>query len=109
MHWYKSFQLKSLSRKKIHKVSGGEQQKTYLSRIMSINSEVIFLDEPNQNLDIPSNQKLMKLILDEKKKNKTIIFASHDIEFVKNVSDKLIVLDCGNVIFNGLSKKYFKI
>ena len=72
MKWYESFQLGRISKKKINEVSGGEQQKTCLSRIMSINSEVIIMDEPNQNLDKDSSKKLIDLILDEKKQNKTI-------------------------------------
>ena len=101
MKWYQSFGLDRISNKKIHDVSGGEQQKTYLSRIMSVDPEVIIMDEPNQNLDKESDQKFVDLILDEKKKNKTIIIVSHDIKILKKIADKIIVLEYGKVIFDG--------
>ena len=108
MKWYQSFELNKISKENINEVSGGEKQKTCLSRVMSIDPEVIIMDEPNQNLDIHNQQKLINLILDEKKKNKTIIIVSHDIEFVKNIADKLIVLNHGKVIFDGILKNFLK-
>ena len=109
MKWYKSFQLDMISKKNINTASGGEQQKTFLSRIMSIDPDVIIMDEPNQNLDNENNQKFVELILDEKKKNKTIIFALHDKDIVKYVADKIIMLDQGNVIFDGVLKNFLKL
>ena len=108
MKWYHSFQLEKISKEKFNEISGGEKQKIFLSRIMSINPEVIIMDEPNQNLDIHNQKKLVNLILDEKKKNKTIIIVSHDIEFVKNIADKLILLNRGKVIFDDILKKFLK-
>ena len=66
MKWYQSFHLERIRKKNINKISGGEKQKTYLSRIMSVDPKVIIMDEPNQNLDNDSNQKLIDLMLDEK-------------------------------------------
>ena len=109
MKWYQSFRLDKISKKKINEVSGGEKQQTYLSRIMSVDPEVIIMDEPNQNLDNENNQKFVELILDEKKKNKTIIFALHDKDIVKYVADKIIMLDQGNVIFDGAFKNFLKL
>lgn len=107
MRWYKSFHLNRISKKNINKVSGGEKQKTYLSRIMSVDPQVMLMDEPSQNLDSNSNQMLIDLMLDEKKNNKTIIFSSHDIEIVKYTADKIILLDYGKIIYDGVPKKFF--
>ena len=107
MKWHQSFNLNSISKKNINKVSGGERQKTYLSRIMSVDPQVIIMDEPSQNLDSNSNQMLIDLMLDEKKNNKTIILSSHDIEIVKHTADKIILLDYGKIIYDGVPKKFF--
>ena len=107
MKWHQSFNLNSISKKNINKVSGGERQKTYLSRIMSVDPQVIIMDEPSQNLDSNSNQMLIDLMLDEKKNSKTIIFSSHDIEIVKYTADKIILLDYGKIIYDGVPKKFF--
>ena len=106
LKWYQSFGLHKISNMKMNKVSGGEQQKIYLSRIMSVDQEVIIMDEPNKNLDKESNQKFIDHILDEKRNNKTIIIASHDREIVKKAADKLIVLNDGNVIFDDIPKNF---
>ena len=106
MRWYQSFHLNRISRKNINKVSGGERQKTYLSRIMSVEHEAIIMDEPNQNLDKENDQKFIDLIWDEKNKHKTIIFALHDIEVLKKIADKVIVLDYGEVVFEGTLKHF---
>ena len=102
--WYKTFGLEKISEKNINQVSGGEQQKTYLSRIMSANLKVIILDEPSQNLDKESDRKLIQLLLEEKIQEKTIIFSSHDLEMVKQIADKIIYLDNGNVLYEGVPK-----
>ena len=49
--WFKSFQLEKIKMKKMNEISGGEQQKVFLSRVMSIETNVIIMDEPNQYLD----------------------------------------------------------
>ena len=109
MKWYQAFGLDKISRKKINEVSGGEQQKTFLSRIMSVEHKAIIMDEPNQNLDKENEQKFIDLILDEKKKNKTIIFTLHNIEVLKKTADKVIVLEYGKVIFHGTLKDFLLI
>lgn len=107
MKWYNSFQLNKISSKKIIEVSEGEKQKIYLSRILSADPKVIIMDEPSQNLDQASDRKLLDLILEEKNKNKTIIFSSHDISFIKNVADNLILLEYGKIRFIGNPSKFF--
>ena len=74
---------------------------------MSVDPQVIIMDEPSQNLDSNSNQMLIDLMLDEKKNNKTIILSSHDIEIVKYTADKIILLDYGKIIYDGVPKKFF--
>jgi ABC-type multidrug transport system ATPase subunit len=109
MEWYRSFQLDKISKKRIDEVSGGEKQKIYLSRIMSVNSEVIIMDEPNQNLDIENTKKLIKLLLNEKNINKTIILTMHDKEIVKQIADKIVLLNQGEVEFYGSVNNFLKI
>ena len=109
MEWYRSFQLDKISKKRIDEVSGGEKQKIYLSRIMSVNSEVIIMDEPNQNLDMENTNKLIKLLLNEKNSNKTIILTMHDKEIVKQIADKIVLLNQGEVAFYGSVNNFLKI
>lgn len=106
MNWYYSFQLDKISSKKIHQTSGGEQQKTFLSRIMSTDPEVIFMDEPDQNLDSLSEEIYVKLMNEERKKKKTIVITSHNIEMIKRIADEIILLDYGKLIYSGPLKSF---
>ena len=106
MNWYNAFQLDKIRNKKIYQTSGGEQQKTFLSRIMSTDPEVIIMDEPNQNLDSLSEKILINLINQERKKNKTIVITTHDIKIVKKIADEIILLDRGKLIYNGSLKSF---
>lgn len=106
--WFKSFQLEKIKMKKMNEISGGEQQKVFLSRVMSIETNVIIMDEPNQYLDEQSDKKLINLLKEEKKKKKTIVLVSHDINFIRTLADRIINLDNGKIIFNGNTKSFFK-
>ena len=68
--WYDAFNLNQLHQQNIKNLSGGEKQKLFLSRVMSIDPEVIIMDEPNQNLDIESEKTLTQLIMEQKKTEK---------------------------------------
>ena len=63
------------------------------------------MDEPNQNLDIESEEKFFNK-LSTLKKSKTIIIALHDMRLIKKFADNLIILDKGKIIFNDLAVNY---
>ena len=88
-------------------MSGGEKQKLFLSRVMSLDPNIIIMDEPNQNLDFQSEVKLKQLLFEEKKKNKTIILSLHDYNFAEEIADYLILLDQGKVILRGERDNFF--
>ena len=67
------------------------------------------MDEPNQNLDTENTKKLIKLLLNERNINKTIILTMHDKEIVKQIADKIILLNQGEVEFYGSVNNFLKI
>ena len=106
LSWYNKFNLKKIKYNSIKKISKGERQKLSLSRLMSFDQEVIFMDEPNQNLDIESDKKFIDLILEEKKNNKTIICILHDLKLAKYIADDFILLDNGKIVYDGSFNNY---
>jgi ABC-type multidrug transport system ATPase subunit len=66
--WFDEFKLSALEDQKMNSLSGGEKQKLFLARLMSFDQSTIFLDEPNQSLDLESEKLLTSLLLHEKKK-----------------------------------------
>ena len=89
--WHDTFELSDIHQQNIASLSGGEKQKLFLSRVMSLDPNIIIMDEPNQNLDFQSEVKLKQLLFEEKKKNKTIILSLHDYNFAEEIADYLIV------------------
>ena len=70
--WFEKFDLLNLSNQKMNSLSEGEKQKIFISRIMSFDQSQLFLDEPNQSLDLQSEKLLIDLLMKEKKKKQLL-------------------------------------
>ena len=107
-YWFNCFQLDKIKNQNALSLSGGEKQKLFLSRLMSFNQNNLFLDEPNQNLDLESEKLLIKLLREEKI-TKTIVMTLHDFEIAKNIADNIIYLDQGRVLYNLKTLDFFEV
>ena len=104
--WYKKFGLDKIKNQKFTTLSGGEKQKVFLSRIMSLDQDLIIMDEPNQSLDL-QNEKLLLNLLNEEKKHKTLILTLHDFELAKQLADEIIYLDKGKIRLAVSNQEFF--
>ena len=64
--------------KKVYKLSGGEQQRVAVARLILKKSDIILADEPTGSLDSKNSEMIMKLLEEFHKENKTIIMVTHD-------------------------------
>lgn len=78
--------------KKVYMLSGGEQQRLAISRIMLKPCEIILADEPTGNLDSENKKKIVSLFHDLKKLGKTIVCVTHDNEIAEG-SDRIIQIN----------------
>ncbi|MFO1130290.1 MAG: ATP-binding cassette domain-containing protein [Rickettsiales bacterium] len=86
--------IKHIVNKQIHLLSGGSFKRILLHSIFMNNYDFIILDEPNQNLDLESEEILYDIILHLKKEyNITFIIISHDLYTVMKYADKVICLN----------------
>lgn len=76
-------------------LSGGEQQKAALGKILLLKPKILLLDEPTKGIDSFAKETLKDILFDLKKQGVTIIMATHDVEFASITSDH-----CG-LFFNG--------
>ncbi len=76
----------------INNLSGGNQQKVLLSRIMLVNPKLLLLDEPTRGIDVGAKQEIYELILAFKAEGMGILFASSEIPELLNISDRILVL-----------------
>lgn len=90
-------------------LSSGELRMISVARLLIPNPEIIILDEPTVGLDSVGKQILVNLLTKIKKVyNKTIIIASHDIEFMNKVADEVVVLKEGKVIRSENTSEVFQ-
>ena len=80
-------------------LSGGEAQRIAIARALINSPEIILADEPTGNLDHKNSQSIFNIILKLKNKNRTIIYATHNMHFAK-------MADCKLQLSNGIIKKY---
>ena len=84
--------------KRPNQLSGGQQQRVAIARTLATNPDVILLDEPISALDV-ANREIMKAELKslQKKFNSTMIFITHDQEEAFFLSDRIMVMNEGNI------------
>ena len=100
--------LMELKDKDARLLSGGQQRRVSLAIGMGMTPEVILLDEPTASLDINSRRELLKLLEILKKYIKTSIIATHDMQLVADWATRVIVMNQGEIIFDGNTRELFK-
>jgi len=92
-------------KKYIRDLSKGNLKKVGIAAALMGNPEVVFLDEPFENLDPSSQIRLKKLILQEKANSQvTFLISSHDLNHVTEICDRIVLLEKGKII-NDLKDK----
>jgi cobalt/nickel transport system ATP-binding protein len=74
-----------------HTLSGGEKKKVCLASVLSVNPDVLIIDEPTAGLDPRSQLWLIELLQELAKAGKTIITATHDLDIIEQISTRAIV------------------
>lgn len=110
------FKMKKHLNKYCYELSSGLKKR--LSIILGImsNPTMLLLDEPTNAIDPETRILLKELLLDLKKENKTIILVTHDLQFSYELSDRIIILNEGQIVcdeyinceFDDFQKKYFE-
>ncbi|MBU3129529.1 ATP-binding cassette domain-containing protein [Clostridium tagluense] len=88
-------------------LSGGEQQKAALAKVLLLEPKILLLDEPTKGIDDCFKQELAKILRTITKKRTTIVMVSHDIEFCAEYADTCGLFFDGNIITKNTTKKFF--
>lgn len=88
-------------------LSGGEQQRVALAKVLLLDPEILLLDEPTKGLDSVFKEKLGKIFVKLKEKGVTIIMVSHDIEFCGSHADRCAMFFDGNIVTINTPERFF--
>src|SRR3989344_972419 len=97
--------ISHLRNNSIEELSSGQKQRVALASILAMEPKILLFDEPTANLDQPSIERLGQIIKKLSKKH-TIIIIEHNIEFLKNLANRVLLMNKGKII---LEDKYDRI
>ncbi len=89
------------------KLSGGQQQRLCIARALTVNPEILLLDEPCSALDVKSSRKIEQLLTDLRQQY-TILIVTHNLAQAKRISDHVLFLHDGNLIEQGTVTEVFE-
>ena len=89
-------------------LSGGQQQRVAIARALALNPDILCFDEPTSALDPELTGEVLQVIKSLKESGSTMIVVTHEMEFAKNVSDKIIFMADGIIEEMGTPKQIFE-
>ena len=89
-------------------LSGGQQQRVAIARAMAMDPEIIYFDEPTSALDPELIGEVLSVMRDLAQDGMTMLVVTHEMDFAKNVSSKVMFMEGGKVIETAPSKQFFE-
>lgn len=91
-----------------HQLSGGQMQRILIARALLVGSELLVADEPTSMIDASTRAGILNLLLDLKEERElSILFITHDIGQTQYLSDRILVMNKGEVVEEGLRDEVF--
>ena len=81
-----------------HHLSGGEKQMVAIASLLAMQPQVVLYDEPTASLDMRTRRRLISFL---QHSTETMLISSHDLEFVLDVCDRVLLIDNGQIIADG--------
>lgn len=88
-------------------LSGGQQQRVAIARALALNPKVLFFDEPTSALDPELTGEVLNVIRQLAETKMTMVIVTHEMEFARKISDRIIFMDKGLVAVSGTPDEVF--
>ena len=88
-------------------LSGGQQQRIGIARAMATSPDVILFDEPTSSLDPELVSEVLDVIKSLKEKHTTMLITTHEMEFARNIADRIIFMSDGIILEQGTPEEIF--
>lgn len=88
-------------------LSGGQQQRVSVARALALRPEILFLDEPTSALDPELTADVLKVLKQLADEHMTMVIVTHELDFAKEVSDRIIFIEHGEIVDQGTPAELF--
>lgn len=88
-------------------LSGGQQQRVSIARALALQPEILFFDEPTSALDPELTGEVLKVIKELAKEHMTMIIVTHEMQFARELSDRIIFMEQGVIQAQGTPEEIF--
>ncbi len=89
-------------------LSGGQQQRIAIARALTMQNRIIFFDEPTSALDPEMVQEVLDVMIElSHEKNFTMVVVTHEMGFAREIADRVVFVDGGNILEEGTPEHFF--
>ena len=89
-------------------LSGGQQQRVAIARALAMDPKILYFDEPTSALDPELTGEVLKVIKELAKTNITMVIVTHEMQFAKDISHRVVFMDEGIIALEGKPSEIFK-
>ena len=104
-------EIVGLSDKKLNypeQLSGGQKQRVAIARALALKPDIMLFDEPTSALDPELVKEVLDIIRKLKSQKITMLIVSHEMNFVREISDRVIIMEKGEILETGTPKQIFE-
>ena len=91
-----------------HQLSGGQQQRVAIARALMLRPDILCFDEPTSALDPELTGEVLRVIMELAAQNTTMVIVTHEMQFAREVSDKILFMDEGIAVEYGTPAEVFE-
>lgn len=107
MHFLEKVNIPEQANKYPGQLSGGQQQRVAIARSLCMNPDVMLFDEPTSALDPEMVKEVLDIMVDLAKEGMTMLCVTHEMGFAKEVADRVIFMDAGQIIEQNEPVEFF--
>ena len=91
-----------------NELSGGQKQRVAIARALALKPDILLFDEPTSALDPELVKEVLDIIRKLKEQKITMLIVSHEMNFVREISDRVVVMEKGKILETGTSQQIFE-
>lgn len=99
--------IESLVDKETNSLSAGQKQLVCIASVLSMEPEVIVLDEPTAELDFQNSRRVYSVLKELHERGKTVVVVEHKMKFISSVAERMMIINDGKIIADGDPGKIF--